>query len=241
MGKHIKLKNRERIEYICDTYLRYGKEHCSSHVIREELLDQLIIDELRRTKRMYRQNWDGLQNLIDRWIPQQFSVDEKLRGLSSQINTLEEEMEDILMERIRDKANAARYDRMIQKREAEIEALKKQIAELENIETVLKKRQSTLKRDIRLMDSILAEGAISEANLRLLVERTYISERDGKLDIGIHLKAPFRTHGRISEDGEVVDAWNALNYDWDRLGAILMEDDLEDENESVAILSAVQG
>ena len=33
---------------------------------------------------------------------------------------MEEELEDILMERIRDKANAARYDRMIAKREEQI-------------------------------------------------------------------------------------------------------------------------
>ena len=53
------------------------KEHCTSHTIREELLDQLIIDELQRTKRMYQQNWDGMQRLIDRWIPKQLSVETK--------------------------------------------------------------------------------------------------------------------------------------------------------------------
>lgn len=239
VGKHIKLKNGERVEYVCDTYHRYGKEHCTSHTIREELLDQLIIEELQRTKRMYQQNWDGMQRLIDRWIPKQLSVETKLQSLTEQINGLEEEMEVILMERIRDKANAERYDRMIQKREAEISTLRKQIEELENIEGTLKQRQATLRRDIRLMDSILAEGRISEANLRLLVEKIYISERDGKLDVDIHLKAPFQTHGMLYEDGEVTDAWSSLDYDWDRLGAILMEDLCE--NESVAVLSAVQG
>ena len=239
VGKHIRLKNGERVEYVCDTYHRYGKEHCTSHTIREELLDQLIIEELQRTKRMYQQNWDGMQRLIDRWIPQQLSVETKLQSLTEQIDGLEEEMEVILMERIRDKANAERYDRMIQKREAEIAALRKQIEELENIEGTLKQRQATLRRDIRLMDSILAEGHISEANLRLLVEKIYISERDGKLDVDIHLKAPFQTHGMLYEDGEVTDAWSSLDYDWDRLGAILMEDLCE--NESVAVLPAVQG
>ena len=37
------------------------------------------------------------------------------------------------MERIRDKANAERYDRMIEKREAEIAAAKKQIERLEQL------------------------------------------------------------------------------------------------------------
>ena len=221
VGKRVKLKERERVEYICDTYLRYGKEHCSSHVIREELLDYLIMEELKSTKRLYEQNWNDLQKMLDCWMPQKLQTEEQLRKLNTKIGTLEEEMEAILMERIRDRANAERYDRMIQKREEEIAAIKRQISELENLDAALKKRQAKLKRDISLMDDILAEGYISEANLRLLVEKIYITEQDGKLNVDIHLKAPFRTHGQTYENGEVTESWSAWNYDYDRLGAIL--------------------
>jgi len=221
VGKRVKLKERERVEYICDTYLRYGKEHCSSHVIREELIDYLIMEELKSTKRLYEQNWNDLQKMLDHWMPQKVQTAEQLRKLNTKIETLEEEMEVILMERIRDKANAERYDRMIQKREEEIAAIKRQICELENLDAALKKRQAKLKRDISLMDDILAEGYISEANLRLLVEKIYITEQDGKLNVDIHLKAPFRTHGQTYENGEVTESWSAWNYDYDRLGAIL--------------------
>lgn len=231
VGKRIKLKSGERVEYICDTYLRYGKEHCSSHVIREELLDQLITEELRSAKRLYQQNWDRLQTIIDRWIPQQPSVEKKCKSLLSQIDTLEEEMEVILMERIRDKANAERYDRMIQKREAEITSIKKQLTELESLEDTLKTRQAELKRDIRMMDDILAEGNISESNLRLLVEKIYISEYDGKLDVDIHLKAPFRTHVDFYEKGEVVESGASLLYDFDRLGSFFEGDSWEDDEQ----------
>ena len=231
VGKRIKLKSGERVEYICDTYLRYGKEHCSSHVIREELLDQLITEELRSAKRLYQQNWDRLQTVIDRWIPQQPSVEKKRKSLLSQIDTLEEEMEVILMERIRDKANVERYDRMIQKREAEIASIKKQLAELESLEDTLKTRQAQLKRDIRMMDDILSEGNISESNLRLLVEKIYIAEHDGKLDVDIHLKAPFRTHVDFYEKGEVVESGASLLYDFDRLGSFFEGDSWEDDEQ----------
>ena len=234
VGKRIKLKDSERVEYICDTYLRYGKEHCTSHTIREELLDELITEELRSTKRMYQQNWNNLQTLIDRWIPKQTQTAAQIKKLTDRIDSLEEEMEAILMERIRDKANAERYDRMIQKREDEIESIRKQIAELENLDATLKKRQATLKRDIRMMEDILAEGKISEANLRLLVDKIYITERDGKLDLDIHLKAPFQTHGQIYENGEIVEGWGALNYDFDRLGAILMDESYLYDEEAYA-------
>ena len=231
VGKRIKLKSGERVEYICDTYLRYGKEHCSSHIIREELLDRLITEELRSAKRLYQQNWDRLQTVIDRWIPQQPSVEKKRKSLLSQVDTLEEEMEVILMERIRDKANTKRYDRMIQKREAEIASIKKQLTELESLEDTLKTRQAELKRDIRMMDDILAEGNISESSLRLLVEKIYISEYDGKLDVNIHLKAPFRTHVDFYEKGEVVESGASLLYDFDRLGSFFEGDSWEDDEQ----------
>lgn len=224
VGKRIKLKDSERVEYICDTYFRYGKEHCSSHVVREELLDALITGELHRAKEQYQQNWDKLQTTLESWMPKQLQTTEKIKKLTLKIDGLEEEMEAILMERIRDKANAERYDRMIQKREEEIAAIKKQIAELENLDLVLKQRQATLKRDIHMMDDILAEGHISEANLRLLVEKIYISEREGKLDVDIHLKAPFQTHTDIYADGLRVDSSASQSLDYARMESIINSD-----------------
>lgn len=74
------------------------------------------------------------------------------------------------------------------------------------------------------MDDILADGYISEANLRLLVEKIYITEQDSMLNVDTHLKASFWTHGYTYEDGEITEAWSAWNYDYDRLGAILGKD-----------------
>lgn len=35
-----------RVEYICKSYMRYGKDTCSSHRIREEVLDQMVQENL---------------------------------------------------------------------------------------------------------------------------------------------------------------------------------------------------
>ena len=43
-----------------------------------------------------------------------------------------------------------------------------------------------------MMDDILKEGHLSEAHLRLLVDKIYVHEEDGKLSLDICLKAPFR-------------------------------------------------
>ena len=224
VGKRIHTKSGERVEYSCDTYHRYGKEYCSSHTVDERILDELITKELMQTKEMYEENFQAMEQLIDQWQPKASAATTQIKKQQERIAMLEEEMEAILMERIRDKANAERYDRMIQKREAEIAAAQKQIEELQNIEETLRSRQAKLKRDISMMDDILKEGHLSEAHLRLLVDKIYVHEEDGKLSLDICLKAPFRDHMDIYENGEQTECYLSQSYDFERLGPIIMKD-----------------
>ena len=76
---------------------------------------------------MYQMNWDMLEKVIEKWMPKASFADTQISKLRDRISGLEDDVEVILMERIRDKSNAERYDRMIEKREAEIAATKKQI------------------------------------------------------------------------------------------------------------------
>ena len=224
IGKRIKLKSGERVAYVCDTYHRYGKEHCSSHMVDEETLDRLIGAEILRTKKMYEENWSRMEWLIERWTPKATTANAKISKLQEHILLLEEEVEVILMERIRDKANAERYDRMIAKREEQIAEAKKQIEELQNISEMLRSRQTRLKRDISLIDDILREGKMSEAHLRMLVEKILVHEEDGRLDLDIRLKAPFRDHLDVFENGAQTDCIPSMDFDYDRLGAAIYGD-----------------
>ena len=200
-AKTIRSKKGVRTEYWCSTYLRYGKEHCGSHAIREERLDEIIRSELLATKEQYQQIWDAMQKTVDRWTPRKSNTLSQLKRLREKVETLEEEMEDILMERIRDKANAERYDRMIAKREEQIAQTKKKIAELENLGQTIRSRQSKLKKDISLIDQILADGPMTEAHLRLLIEKIYVYETENGLSLDIRVKAPFRSHTDTYENG----------------------------------------
>ena len=224
IGKRIKRKDGERVVYVCDTYHRYGKEHCSSHMVDEEALDRLISAELLRTKELYEENWSRLEWFIEKWTPKASVASAKISKLQEHILLLEEEVEVILMERIRDKVNAERYDRMIAKREEQIAEAQKQIEELQNISEMLRSRQTKLKRDISLIDDILQDGKMSEAHLKMLVEKILVHEEDGKLDLEIRLKAPFRDHLDIFENGVRTDSILSAEFDYDRLGAIIYGD-----------------
>ena len=227
LGRRIKLKSGERVEYLCDTYNRYGKEHCTAHAIREETLDELIFKELRETKNMYQQNWNMLEKVVEKWLPKASFATANISKLKDRIAGLEEDVEAILMERIRDRSNAERYDRMIEKREAEIAEAKKQIEELQNVAEVLRSRQAKLKKDICLIDEILEDGKMTEAHLRLLVDKILVHEHDGKIDLDIRIKAPFRGHTDYYENGELVEQFGDLDFNWDRLAHIIYGDYVE--------------
>ena len=205
-GKRVKQKNGERVEYICSTYLRYGKEHCGAHAIREEYLDDIVRQELQNTKHQYQNLWTHLEKAIEGWLPKTTNTQQQLKKQRERIALLEEEVETILMERIRDKENAQRYDRMIAKREEQIANAQKRIAELENIGQIIRSRQAKLRKDIGLIDDILADGKISEAHLRMLIERIFVYETEGGLSLEIKVKAPFQNHTDSYENGVLTNS-----------------------------------
>ena len=206
IGKRVKLKSGDRVEYICSTYHRYGKEHCPDHAIREEFLDAVITQELLKTKQQYENLWSKMTVVIEQWLPKTDTTTLQIKHQWERIDLLEEEVETILMERIRDKANAERYDRMIAKREEQIAQAKKKIAELENLGQVIRSRQAKLKKDISLIDQILEDGQLTESHLRLLIEKIIVFETEDGLHLEIKVKAPFQNHTDTYENGVLTNS-----------------------------------
>ena len=66
---------------------------------------------------------------------------------------------------------------------------------------MIRSRQAKLRKDIGLIDDILADGNLTEAHLRLLVEKIYVYESEGGLSLDIHIKAPFQNHTDSYENG----------------------------------------
>ena len=118
-----------------------------------------------------------LEKVIEKWLPKASFATANISKLKDRIAGLEEDVEAILMERIRDRSNAERYDRMIEKREAEIAEAKKQIEELQNIAEMLRSRQAKLKKDISLIDEILEDGKMTERMMGLPIRLLFLQEK----------------------------------------------------------------
>ena len=193
----------ERIEYVCNGYHRY-KGYCTPHRIREEDLDKHIYKELLRLKSEAEENWKSIETDVKKWLSSKSDVTKKIKNMESSISNLELEIEKILMERINGKDNRPIYDKMLQKRRDEIDSLKHKIAEIQNIDETIKRRKKEIKCSIELLDKIIEEGAVSDTNLRLLINEIVVLEENGKIQLIVSIKAPFDTYGEVYENGKTV-------------------------------------
>ena len=209
-----------RVEYICNTYHRYGKEYCTTHLIREEVLDDLVYKELLRVKKMAHANWEAIDALAKDWAAQKFNAERQIDRLQERISGLKNEVEQILMERIRDKAHADIYDVMLQKRDEAIQSAEQQINEYRDAQASLEARKESMRPGIDLLDAITSESSVSDAHLRMFVNKVYLHEQDGKLSVEFVLNADFQTHLDLyDQNGELTDVCNDLGYYFSKASA----------------------
>ena len=209
-----------RVEYICNTYHRYGKEYCTTHLIREEVLDDLVYKELLRVKKMAYANWEAIDALAKDWAAQKFNAERQIDRLQERVSVLKNEVEQILMERIRDKAHANIYDVMLQKRDEAIQSAEQQINEYRDAQASIEARKESMRPSIDLLDAITSEGSVSDAHLRMFVNKVYLHEQDGKLRVEFVLNADFQTHLDLyDQNGELTDVCNDLGYYFSKASA----------------------
>lgn len=118
--------------------------------------------------------------------------EQQIQTNTDKILTLKQQIEDLIIERIGDREHASIYNNMIAKREEEITALEKKIAELKEYDKVCKQRKEQLKNTTQMLDEILSEGKISDVNLRMLVNKILIHQNEDKsLDIKFEINGDF--------------------------------------------------
>ena len=191
----------ERIEYSCNGYHRYGKGNCTPHRINESELDELVYSEILRISEQAKDNYDKVDEEVSKWRKQKNSVTSKIKSLKGELAQRKTDQKEILLERIRDKEHAEVYDELLESCESDIKKIKTEIYEIENYDDTIRKRKAEMKNTLEIMEEIVAEGALSNSNLRQLIDKIVIYETADGLDIRIRIQANFTTHMKIY-DGE---------------------------------------
>lgn len=190
-----KFKGRDPYcEYVCNSYHRYGKEHCTPHRIRESVLDKIIYDELLEIRDNAIENFKQIDAKLSTWKRNKSLAQNNIELLNEQLSQRKSDQQKILLERLRDKERADVYTQMLEKCENDIDTLSKRIAELEDMDNTIKKRKAEISSSIEIFNKIIDDGTISDSDLRMLIDKINISEQNGKLDISIILNGKFKEH-----------------------------------------------
>ena len=88
------------MEYVCRGYHRNGKTYCSSHRIHEEVLDAAVQEYAETVRKQCAEELKKLAQLQKMWALRKPILDAHILSLQKRIQELEQEIDEIAMERI---------------------------------------------------------------------------------------------------------------------------------------------
>ena len=164
-----------------------GKENCPPHRIRETELDEIICGEISNVKEQAAQLYENIDGEVRKWLKKKSTVTGKIRQLNAELEQRKNDQKEILLERIRDREHA-------------IKKIEQELYDIQHYSETIKKRKSEMKRTVELIDEIIKEGEISDANLRQLIDKILIYETSEGLRIQVNLRAAFTEHMIILDE-----------------------------------------
>ena len=90
-----------RVEYVCRGYHRNGKGYCSSHRIHEEVLDAAVQEYAEAMREQYVEEVNKLAQMQKMWALRKPILDAHILSLQKRIQELEQEIDGIVMEKLR--------------------------------------------------------------------------------------------------------------------------------------------
>lgn len=91
---------KSRVEYVCRGYHRNGKAYCSSHRIREEVLDAEVQACAETVREQCAEEVKKLAQLQKMWALRKPILDARILSLQEKVQVLEQEIDEIVMEKI---------------------------------------------------------------------------------------------------------------------------------------------
>ncbi len=168
------------------------------HTIRETQLDEIIHTELALLRNEILESSQKYDEIVREWNKKKPKYDKMIKDYTEKIANLKVQIEQVIIERINDREHAKIYNSMIEKREAEIAELTQKIEDCRKFDELSKKRRDELMSTAELLDEVLLEPYISDANLRLLVRKINVHENeDGSLDVTLEFNGDFKDSSSV--------------------------------------------
>ncbi len=181
---------KQRIEYICKNYQLRGRSFCESHRIHEEKLDTEVRSAIETLRLGLQTQMSEIQKELKTRASSKPILDARASSLRSKIQSLDKDIEALLMERIRDKTNIDRYTSLLERLIADLEKSRQELNYLEMHDATLRRKLRELTRQVSFLDEDLKNIPIAEADLRHLID--YIElKQNGKM---VEVRVIFKTN-----------------------------------------------
>ena len=92
---------KSRVEYVCRGYHRNGKSYCSSHRIHEEVLDAAVQEYAETVRKQCAEELKKLVQMQKMWALRRPILDAHILSLQEKVLKLEQEIDEIVMEKLR--------------------------------------------------------------------------------------------------------------------------------------------
>ena len=92
---------KRRVEYVCRGYHRNGKDYCTSHRIHEETIDSAVWDYVVAMRERCATEQKELAQMQKIWALRKPILDAHILSLQERIRELEQEVDEIVMEKIK--------------------------------------------------------------------------------------------------------------------------------------------
>lgn len=170
----------QRIEYVCKNYQLHGKAYCESHRIHEEALDAEVRSRIETFLLRLRTKMTNIQKELKTRASSKPMLDARASSLRAEIQSLDKDIDKILLERIKEKENTDRYTALITRLTVAHEKARQELENFETYDANLRRRVRELTKQVASLDDVLKYTPIDEADLRCLMDVIEVKQ-DGKL------------------------------------------------------------
>lgn len=185
-------QGKEYVEYTCNSHHRYGKQYCTPHRIHQSQLDEIVNKHLIYLRDKVVAESEQYEQIIKDWIKKKPLYEQNIKRYTEKIAALKNQIEDLIMGKVTDKSRTEFYDSMIEKREKEITELEQKISDNQQYDEVSRQKRDSLKSTSELLDEIISSGNISDANLRMLINKVNVyNDEDGGVDVVVEFNGDF--------------------------------------------------
>lgn len=172
-------KNHEKEHLVCSTYRKRGKSNCTSHQIRNVVIEQLLLDDLRRVTAYAREHEAEFIQLVTNTSEKALnrelrSSQKEYEQAKARITALDTIIQRLYEDNVVGKISDERFAKMSATYEAKQKALESRIAELDEFITTAKEKSLNAEYFLQLVQKYTDIKELDAEIIREFVEKIIV-------------------------------------------------------------------